>query len=116
MRPRLGTWSLSLSTHNDGRNAPESNPAEAVDPTQALRSRFEGRVHTIETIRDTGSVLTRDGRHLPFTPSSTRIRGLVSRASELRPGLPVVFDVSETATGPRITHLWTGEGPWRPEA
>jgi len=86
---------------------PEGIETDAL--LDALRAKFEGHVQSVEVVRDTGCVIARDGRQLYFMPSAVRLSGPVAKVEALRPGQPVTFDVSHTATGPRISRLWTGQ-------
>jgi|GEM_PF-3963686 hypothetical protein len=99
-----------MSSRREDRD-PEGAETDAL--LSALRAQFEGHVHNVEVVRDTGSVIARDGRKLDFMPSAVRLAGSVTKMEALRPGQPVTFDVSQTAAGPRISRLWTGEGPWQ---
>ena len=99
-----------MSTRREDRDPEAAEMAALMD---GLRARFEGHVHSVEVVRDTGCVIARDGRKLFFMPSAVRVSGSVTQMSALRPGQPVTFDLSETSAGPRIARLWTGDGPWR---
>jgi len=102
-----------MSSRREDRD-PEGAETDALLNT--LRARFEGHIHNVEVVRDTGSVLALDGRKLDFMPSAVRLMGNITKVEALRVGQPVTFDVSQTAAGPRISRLWTGDGPWRGEA
>ena len=79
----------------------------------ALAEQYAARVRHVELSRDRGSVQTRDGRVLPFVCGLLKVSGTVERVEDLRPGMPVTFDVSHGPDGPQVVRLWVGEGPWQ---
>lgn len=97
-------------------NPPTSPPpvpeSDELEPARLAES-YAGRVRSVEPSRDRGLVQARDGRQLPFTCGLVRVTGTVSRVEDLRPGMPVTFDLSHGPDGPSIVRLWVGEGPWQ---
>ncbi len=79
---------------------------------RSLQARFEGKIQSIEPSRDRGQVLTRDGRSLPFDCGNLVVKGSVLRPDALKAGMLVTFDLSHTTRGPKVTHIWVGDGPW----
>ena len=90
--------------------AAPSNPDELdLSDTHA----WAGRIRTIEPSRERGTIQARDGRVLPFHTGLVRVSGMVTHADDLRPGMPVTFDLSHGPDGPAVVRLWVGEGEWQ---
>lgn len=92
--------------------APTRAGRDATSDEDAM-ARYAGRIRTLELSRERGSVQTRDGRVLGFHTGVVRVAGMVSRAEELRTGMPVTFDLGHGPGGPTVVRLWVGEGPWQ---
>lgn len=87
------------------------DPPEDLVLTDA--SAYAGRIRLLEPSRERGVVQTRDGRQLPFHTGVVVVSGMVTRAADLRPGMPVTFDLSHGPQGPVVVRLWVGEGAWQ---
>jgi len=103
---------------NDSRvetSSPAASARAGREPStgEEAMARYAGRIRSVELSRDRGSVQTRDGRILGFHAGVVRVAGMVSRAEELRAGMPVTFDLGHGPGGPTIVRLWVGEGPWQ---
>jgi hypothetical protein len=97
----------------DGLPGPPARPATESGETLPGMDRYAGRIRTLELSRDRGSVQTRDGRIIDFHAGVVRVAGMVTRADELRTGMPVTFDLGHGPQGPTVVRLWVGEGPWQ---
>lgn len=92
---------------------PSSPDRPPDEPDLQDASAYAGRVRLLEPSRERGIIQARDGRQLAFHLGLVMVSGLVSRASELRPGMPVTFDLSHGPDGPVVVRLWVGEGAWQ---
>ena len=72
---------------------------------------YRGRIVNVRPARRIGTVESSGGRRIDFSLELVRVYGYVDRASLLRTGMRVTFDLSNTARGPRIQRLWVGNLP-----
>jgi cold shock CspA family protein len=90
-----------------------SAPSNPDEPDLTDTNAWAGRVRTIEPSRERGTIQARDGRVLPFHTGLVHVSGMVTRSGDLKPGMPVTFDLSHGPEGPMVVRLWVGEGEWQ---